>query len=42
MAKQFHDGELEVVRGREDISYHEGLMSVHHGNGYLCLNTHRG
>ena len=24
MAEQFHDGELKVVRGREDISYHEG------------------
>lgn len=31
MAEQFHDGELKVVRGREEISYHEGLISVLHG-----------
>ena len=42
MAEQFHDGELEVVRGREDIGYHEGLMSVLYGKENVCLNTHRG
>jgi hypothetical protein len=38
MAEQFHDGELEVMGGREDVSYH-GLMSVFRGGRRLTPQT---